>query len=124
LGEDRLFDIALCNAVGAYRDARSPRDRDRLDDFLHDLTWCVSCSLLGVRLHDTSGEFWRVEDGTYLSSWLRRQRGRWHRWLRGEIQLESTAPRVSALQAQRILRDRIVTTDVSLLLVGARDGRA
>jgi hypothetical protein len=122
LEQERLFDIALCNALGAYRDARAHRDRERLDDFLHDLTWGASCSLLGWRLLDVDGDTWRVEDGMYLGTWLLRRRGRWQRWLRGEIQLQAVATQSTARQLQQVLRSGITTTDVGILLDGSRCG--
>jgi hypothetical protein len=122
LEQERLFDIALCNALGAYRDARAHRDRERLDDFLHDLTWDASCSLLGWQLLDTDGDTWRVEDGTYLGTWLRRQHGRWQRWLHGDIKLQGVVTHSTARSLQQVLRSRIITTDVGMLLDGSHGG--
>lgn len=117
-----IFELCLCNALGAYEDATECSDQERLWHFIESLTWTAASALTGIRLRDPDNFEWAAVDGVYLHSWLRSSlktscRPNRMRYLEsGRVEVLYVTGHSTTKRLQQVLKARIMTPAVASLL--------
>lgn len=111
-----IFDMCLCNALGAYENTRNGNDGLRLWHFIESLTWTAASALTGIRLKDPDHFEWAVVDGVPLHSWLRSRPKRMLYLAAGQIDVLYVVGHSTTKRLQKVVKARVATENVASTL--------
>ncbi|MCG3760700.1 conjugative transfer protein [Vibrio cincinnatiensis] len=117
-----IFDLCLCNGLGAYEDASCDDDSVRLWYFIDALTWTAASALTGIRVIDPDHFEWAAVDGVYLHAWIRNRPNRMVYLAEGLIDVRYVSGHTTTNRLQQVIKSRVMTPTVAFMLAQVEEG--